>query len=114
MADIPQNYQILDSGDYTVPPELDASGNPNKGFVPGALYILTLKTSSPGDGTATIFFNNGPNGDFFQADDPDMLGTSGITERRFMAPSTRMQITLDATFTNPIQVTIARDTQLVQ
>lgn len=94
MADIPADYVIQASGDYDI--AINAK-------LP---YLLTLKTTSPEDGTASVSFNNGVDGAFIEADDPDFLGSTGISEKRLMAPSTRMRITLDASFTDPIQVTL--------
>lgn len=94
MATIPENYQIQAEGDYDIP-----------GLYPGKNYLLALKTTAPTEGNATISFNNGPNGAFFLADDSEILGSTGITERRFLCPSTSMRITIEGTFTDTIQVT---------
>lgn len=95
MATIPSNYIIQAEGEYEIP-----------GLVPGLNYLLTLKGDDPTGGTATVAFNNGPDGVFYNVDDPDMLGSTGITERRFQAPSGTMQITLGAGFGEPIKVSI--------
>ncbi len=95
MATIPENYQIQASGDYEIP-----------GLFPGKKYLLTLKTTFPAEGTALINFNNGVDAAFVAVDNPEMLGGTGITERRLLCPSSTMQINLDATFTDSIQVTI--------
>lgn len=94
MAAIAENYQIQAAGDYEI-----------LGLFPGKKYLLALKTTAPTEGTATIAFNNGPGGAFFLVDDYEMLGTTGITERRFLCPSTSMRINLDTTFTDIVQVT---------
>lgn len=108
MADIPSTYVIFEAGDYDLPP----ADRPR--IEAGQEYLLTLKTLSPTDGTATVLFNNGVEETFIEVDNPEMLGGTGISERRLMAPSGTMRISLDATFADSIQVTLVRNIQAVK
>ncbi len=95
MAEIPADYIIQAAGEYDI-----------SGISLTTPYLLTLKGEDLTGATATISFNNGPAGAFFPVDDAELLGTTGITERRLQAPSSTMRIALSDALGSPLKVTL--------